>query len=84
MEEEAKRKNISAISGRKRATDSKGQMSTKAATAVIPRIYLSRILAQEPQAMVLKGYLGKNFKDRAIWYFSKHTLPQRTCSLGIS
>lgn len=66
LEEKPNRKNITPLSGRKRATDSKDQKSTKAATAVIPRIYLSRTLTQEPQPMVHNGYLGINFKDRAI------------------
>lgn len=70
MEEESKRKTNTAFSGGKRATDSKGQHSMTAATAVIPKIYLSRTLTQEPQAMVHNGYLGKNFKDRDIQYFA--------------
>jgi len=40
LEEEAKRKKVTALSGGKIATGSKGQKSTKAATAVLPRIYL--------------------------------------------
>lgn len=62
MEEEAKRKNISALSGRKRATDSRGQMSTKAATAVIPRIYLSRIDHRSLRQWSLRGISERTLK----------------------
>lgn len=66
MEQKPKRRTIALLGG-KRATDSKGQKSTKAATAVVPSIYFSSTLTQEPQAIVHNGHLRKNFKDRAIW-----------------
>lgn len=57
--------------------DSTGQKSTKAASVVMPRIYLGRTLTQDPQAVVRKRALGKNLKlGNMEQYFPQHTPPQ--------